>query len=210
MPHFIDRAKPGVIAVTQRGKRFTNEANSYHDFVQEMVKACAGEQEVFAWLLCDHRALRSYGLGCVAPFPVPIGRHLRSGYLKRGASIEQLAQAIGVDAGALARDDRRVQPRRPRGRGSEVRQGEQGLQPLPGRRAAHAEPVPCATRAAPFYAIRLVVGDIGTFAGLVTDHRTRVLDRQGNPMRGLYAVGNDAASVMGGNYPAPASRSARH
>ena len=67
MPHFIDRAKPGVIAVTPKGKRFTNEGNSYHDFVQAMVKACEGEAEVFAWLLCDHKALRNYGLGCVAP-----------------------------------------------------------------------------------------------------------------------------------------------
>ena len=41
MPHFIDRAKPGVIAVTADGKRFTNEGNSYHDFVKDMVAACA-------------------------------------------------------------------------------------------------------------------------------------------------------------------------
>ena len=53
----------------------------------------------------------------------------------------------------------------------------------------------------PFYAIKLVVGDIGTFAGLVTDEKTRVLDASGKPIKGLYAVGNDAASVMGGNYP---------
>jgi predicted oxidoreductase len=46
-----------------------------------------------------------------------------------------------------------------------------------------------------------VIGDIGTFAGLVTDENTRVLDASGKPVKGLYAVGNDAASVMGGNYP---------
>ena len=53
----------------------------------------------------------------------------------------------------------------------------------------------------PYYAIRLVIGDIGTFAGLVTDEKTRVLDADRQPIKGLYAVGNDAASVMGGNYP---------
>src|SRR5262249_15444805 len=78
--HFIDRAKPGVIAVTRNGRRFTNEANSYHDFVQAMFEACRGEAEICAYLVCDHRALRKYGLGCVAPFPFPIGRHLRAGY----------------------------------------------------------------------------------------------------------------------------------
>ncbi len=53
----------------------------------------------------------------------------------------------------------------------------------------------------PFYAIKLVIGDLGTFAGLVTDEKTRVLDARKQPIKGLYAVGNDAASVMGGNYP---------
>ena len=101
MPHFIDRAKPGVIAVTPKGKRFTNEGNSYHDFVQAMVKACEGEPEIFAWLLCDHKALRNYGLGCVAPSPLPIGRHLRSGYLKRGATVAELAKQIGIAPATL-------------------------------------------------------------------------------------------------------------
>ncbi|CAE6857985.1 3-oxosteroid 1-dehydrogenase [Paraburkholderia nemoris] len=96
MPHFIDRAKPGVIAVTRNGLRFTNESDSYHDFVPAMMRACAGDPEVFAWLLCDHKTLRTYGLGCVPPAPMPLGRHLRSGYLKRGVSIAALAAEIGV------------------------------------------------------------------------------------------------------------------
>ena len=64
-------------------------------------------------------------------------------------------------------------------------------------------PNPCVAplHVAPYYAIKLVVGDIGTFAGLTTDENTRVLDASGKPIKGLYAVGNDAASVMGGNYP---------
>src|SRR5436189_3257209 len=65
MPHFIDRAKPGVIAVMRDGRRFANEGNSYHDFVQAMVKAAKPGEEITAFLLCDHRALRKYGLGCV-------------------------------------------------------------------------------------------------------------------------------------------------
>lgn len=69
MPHFIDRAKPGVIAVSPQGRRFTNEGNSYHDFVQAMVATCRAEgaKDIHAWLLCDHKTLRQYGLGCVAP-----------------------------------------------------------------------------------------------------------------------------------------------
>ena len=67
MPHFIDRAKPGVIAVDLGGRRFTNEANSYHDVVQAMLKACAGKSETACWLVADHRAVRRYGLGFVNP-----------------------------------------------------------------------------------------------------------------------------------------------
>ena len=49
---------------------------------------------------------------------------------------------------------------------------------------------------------RLRVGDSITAShGLVTDANTQVLDADGKPINGLYAVGNDAASVMGGNYP---------
>ena len=76
MPHFIDRAKPGVIAVMRNGARFANEGNSYHDFVQEMMKAAKPGEEIAAFLICDHRSLRKYGLGCVPPFPMPIGHHL--------------------------------------------------------------------------------------------------------------------------------------
>ena len=68
---------------------------------------------------------------------------------------------------------------------------------------ANVTPNPCVAplENGPYYAIRLVIGDIGTFAGLVTDEKTRVLDADRQPIKGLYAVGNDAASVMGGNYP---------
>jgi succinate dehydrogenase/fumarate reductase flavoprotein subunit len=201
MPHFIDRAKPGVIAVTPKGKRFTNEGSSYHDFVQDMVKSCKGEPEVSSWLLCDHRVLRNYGLGCVAPFPLPFGRHLKSGYLKRGATVAELAQQIGIEPAVLQAtvDDFNRGARNGEdpafGKGSKAYNRYQGDELV--------KPNPCVAplEQGPFYAIKLVVGDIGTFAGLVTDEKTRVLDDSGRPIKGLYAVGNDAASVMGGNYP---------
>jgi predicted oxidoreductase len=64
-------------------------------------------------------------------------------------------------------------------------------------------PNPCLAPLAvpPFYAVRVVPGDIGTFAGLRADAQARVLDAAGAPIPGLYAAGNDMASVMGGNYP---------
>ncbi|MDU6671960.1 MAG: FAD-dependent oxidoreductase, partial [Bradyrhizobium sp.] len=101
MPHFIDRAKPGVIAVTADGVRFANEGNSYHDFVQAMVKAAKPGREIAAYLVTDHRSLRRYGLGCVPPFPMPLSHHLSTGYLKRGATLAELARVTGIDAMSL-------------------------------------------------------------------------------------------------------------
>ncbi len=201
MPHFIDRAKPGVIAVTRQGQRFANEGNSYHDFVQDMVKACPGEAEVLCWLLCDHKALRSYGLGCVAPFPMPIGRHLRSGYLKRGATLAELAGVIGVEPGALQATIDEFNRHARNGEDPAFGKGSQAYNRFQGDELVQPNPCVAPLEQGPFYAIRLVVGDIGTFAGLVTDAKTRVLDASGRPIKGLHAVGNDAASVMGGNYP---------
>jgi succinate dehydrogenase/fumarate reductase flavoprotein subunit len=201
MPHFIDRAKPGVIAVTAKGKRFANEGNSYHDFVQAMVKACADEPEVSAWLVCDHKALRNYGLGCVAPSPLPIGRHLRSGYLKRGASVGELAKAIGVPPAVLETTVRDFNQAAAKGEDPDFGKGSKAYNRYQGDALVQPNPCLAPLEAGPFYAIKLVVGDIGTFAGLVTDEHTRVLNAAGQPIKGLFAVGNDAASVMGGNYP---------
>ena len=201
MPHFIDRAKPGVIAVTPKGRRFTNEGNSYHDFVQAMVKTCKDEPEVFAWLLCDHKALRSYGLGCVAPAPLPIGRHVRSGYLKRGATVAELALQIGIEPGALEATIREFNAGARNGEDPAFGKGSKAYNRYQGDALVQPNPCVAPLEHAPFYAIRMVIGDIGTFAGLVTDECTRVLDVEGKPINGLYAVGNDAASVMGGNYP---------
>jgi succinate dehydrogenase/fumarate reductase flavoprotein subunit len=201
MPHFIDRAKPGVIAVTPKGVRFANEGNSYHDFVQAMVAACRGEKEVSAWLLCDHKALRAYGLGCVAPAPLPIGRHLRSGYLLTGNTVAELAGRIGVEPAVLETTVREFNEAARRGEDPDFGKGSKAYNRYQGDALVTPNPCLAALENGPYYAIKLVIGDIGTFAGLQTDDRTRVLNTAGQPIKGLYAVGNDAASIMGGNYP---------
>jgi FAD binding domain len=162
--------------VTTSGKRFTNEGNSYHDFVQAMVAACAGKDEVAAYLICDHETLRKYGLGAVAPFPLPLGHHLRTGYLLKGGTLRELANKTGINPAALEETVKNVN--------------------------LHA-PNPCVKpiENGPFYAIKVVVGDLGTYAGLTTDEHSRVLGSDRQPIAGLYAVGNDIASIMGGNYP---------
>ena len=201
MPHFIDRAKPGVIAVTANGRRFTNEALSYHDFIQHLVKACEGLPEVSCWLVCDHEHLREYGLGAVAPFPLPIGKHLKSGYLKRGDSLQELAKTIGVPAAALAEEVETFNKDAATGVDSKFAKGSTAYNRYQGDSLVKPNPCMAPIGQGPFYAIRIVVGEIGTFAGLATDASCQVLSKDRAPVKGLYAVGNDAASIMGGNYP---------
>ena len=201
MPHFIDRAKPGVIAVTTKGRRFTNEALSYHDFIQALVKACKGSSEVTCWLVCDHQHLREYGLGAVAPFPLPIGKHLKSGYLKRGKSLQELASVIGVPAASLQEEVEVFNRDAASGIDTKFSKGSTAYNRYQGDSLVRPNPCMAPILKGPFYAIKVVVGEIGTFAGLSTDESCQVLSKDRQPVKGLYAVGNDAASVMGGNYP---------
>ncbi|WP_456685201.1 FAD-dependent oxidoreductase [Bradyrhizobium sp. P5_C11_2] len=201
MPHFIDRAKPGVIAVMRDGKRFANEGNSYHDFVQAMVKAAKPGEEIAAFLVCDHKTLRKYGLGCVPPFPMPLGHHLNTGYLMRGDTLEALAAQAGIDATAFAETVKKFNATAPLGHDAAFGKGSKAYNRYQGD-AMHG-PNPCVAplENGPFYAIKMVIGDLGTYAGIVTDENARALDGEGRVIPGLYAAGNDMASIMGGNYP---------
>ncbi len=201
MPHFIDRAKPGVIAVLRNGARFANEGNSYHDFVQEMMKAAKPGEEIAAFLICDHRTLRKYGLGCVPPFPMPIGRHLGTGYLMRGDTLKALAARAGIDAGGIEATVTQFNASAADGQDPAFGKGSRAYNRFQGD-ALHG-PNPCIAPIVrgPFYAIKMVIGDLGTYAGIRTDENARALDATDHAIEGLYAAGNDMASIMGGNYP---------
>ncbi|MVT49983.1 FAD-dependent oxidoreductase [Bradyrhizobium yuanmingense] len=201
MPHFIDRAKPGVIAVMRDGRRFANEGNSYHDFVQAMIKAAKPGEEIAAFLVCDHKTLRKYGLGCVPPFPMPLSHHLKTGYLMRGDTLDALAAKAGIDAKAFVETVRQFNATAPLGQDAAFGKGSKAYNRYQGD-ALHG-PNPCVApiENGPFYAIKMVIGDLGTYAGIVTDANARALDAEGRVIPGLYAAGNDMASIMGGNYP---------
>jgi len=201
-PHIIERGKPGIIGVLANGKRFVNEAHGYYDYVAAMLEAVPEGEEVCSWLVCDHRFLRRYGLGHARPAPLPLGPHLRSGYLKRGNDLEQLARACGIEPAGLSATvaefnrHARLGQDPAFGRGSTPFNRKQGD-------PQHKGPNPCVApiERGPFYAVKVQPGCFGTFAGLRTDGHARVLDHQGQPIGGLYAAGTDMASVFGGWYP---------
>lgn len=200
-PHFVDRGKPGVIAVMKNGRRFVNEANSYHDYGSALIAAHDGEGPAESWLIADHPTLRQYGLGHVKPFPIPLAPALRSGYLKRGKTIRDLAMETGIDAAGLEETISNFNRNaRETGEDPEFGRGTTGYNRYLGD--SDNKPNPCVKpiQTGPFYAIRVVVGDLGSFVGHRTDSDGQVLDTDGKPISGLYAVGNDAASILGGNY----------
>jgi succinate dehydrogenase/fumarate reductase flavoprotein subunit len=201
-PHYIDRGKPGVIAVTRQGRRFTNEADVYHRFVPAMIAACEQERDVAVWVIADHRAVRRYGLGAVPPAPARLGPFLANGYLKSGATWAELANATGIEAATLSETIAAFNAHAARGEDPQFGKGSSVYNRANGD--PQHRPNPCLAPLAepPFYAVRVVAGDIATFIGLKTDRYARVLDTSGKPIQGLYAAGNDAASAMGGDYPA--------
>jgi succinate dehydrogenase/fumarate reductase flavoprotein subunit len=200
-PHFIDRCKPGYIVVDRRGRRFANEADSYHDFVPRMIEACSDDPEVETYLVTDHRAIRRYGIGVVPPAPMPLAPHLRSGYLVSARSPEALAAALGIDAQGFVRSLEAYNTHAARGEDPEFGKGTNAYHRFGGDPTHGPNPNLAPIVMPPFYAVRLVPSDLGTFIGLSTDARARVLDVNERPIPGLYAVGNDMASVMGGTYP---------
>ena len=199
-PHLIDRYKPGIIAVTSEGKRFANEANSYHDVCLGMQQVAPGRPAV-AFLICDHRTLRRYGMGFVKPFPLPLFPHLRSGYLLRGRTLQELASRTGIAADALQATVAAFNRDAERGEDPQFGRGTTAYNRYLGDKDHQPNPCVAPVAEGPFYAIRITIGDLGTFAGIRTDGAARALDENGQPIAGLYAAGNDSASIMGGNYP---------
>ena len=199
-PHIVmDRAKPGLIAVDRRGLRFVNEGVNYHEF------SCAAYANgaVPCWLVCDANFIRRYGLGAVRPGIRSLRSWVRRGYLQRGATLDELALDISVDAAGLQESVARMNGFAASGVDADFGKGSDGVSRLNGD-PAHA-PNPClgAIEKPPFYAVEAAPADLGTSLGLVTNEHAQLLDAGRAAIDGLYACGNDMNSIMGGQYPAP-------
>jgi succinate dehydrogenase/fumarate reductase flavoprotein subunit len=204
-PHFLlDRGKPRTVTVNSRGRRFVNEAVSYHAFVEGMYEERDGERAIPAFLITDAAGLMRYGLGMVRPGPWPRGPFLADGYLVKGRTLAELAEALGIDCAGLEDTVARMNAYAETGVDDEFNRGGTDYQRITAGDRTHG-PNPCLgpIRKPPFYAVRLYPGDIGASTGFVTDADARVLDRSGQPIVGLYACGNDMNSVMAGKYPGP-------
>lgn len=198
----VEKNLPGGIFVNRQAKRFTNEAAPYLDVALAMY---GGDAVPVCWLVFDARFRRSYPVGPLAPgWAMPdarIGRKFREEFLRIAPTLDALAEKLGLDAAALKATVDRWNA-----------QCETGIDPDFGRGTSLADRYygdPTFTKnpnlgpivEAPFYAIPVFPGDLGTKGGLVTDPSARVLRADGTPIPGLYAAGNTSAAVMGPTYP---------
>lgn len=200
-PHLLDRYKPGIIGVLKNGQRFTNESNSYHDVGAALFRACQGMSETAMWLICDQKTIAKYGLGYAKPAPMPLSGLVKNGYLMKGNTIEELAENAGIDAKNLSDTIIEYNKHAVNGEDPAFQRGSTAFN----RYLADPEhmPNPCIAPVSvgPFYAVKVFMGDLGTFDGLRTAVTGEVLNSKNQKIVGLYAVGNDRASMMGGNYP---------
>lgn len=201
-PHLVtDRAKPGVIAVNRAGRRFVNESDSYHCFVEGMF--ANGGANAPCWLICDSDAMNNYGMGLARPRPVDNSALIDAGYLLRADSLAELARIAGIDASALAQTLAQYNADAEHGVDRQFGKGSTAYNRYMGDPLHQPNPCLKPLHKAPFYAVRLFTGDLGSARGLVTNGKARVLDRSGAPIPGLYAAGNEMNSIMDGTYPGP-------
>lgn len=206
-----ERMMPAQFIVNGDGKRFINEAAPYMDFGHAMIEGQkSGVTHIPCWLITDHRSWNRYVVGGHLPIPkipgapVPTGRRippawLESGVVKAALHWEEMATKIGVPARQLAETADRFNELARKGhdddfhRGDSVYDNYYGDPTLP-------NPNLYPLGDPPYYAFRVVLGDLGTSGGLRTDEYARVLRPDDTVVRGLYAVGNTAAPVMGRSY----------
>lgn len=200
-PHLRAFGLPGLIAVNRNGDRFANESYSYHDFGVEMLKEDAGRPDTFGWIVADAKAMRTYGIGYAKPWPLPTWYYKKVGFLVEGASLADLAHKIGVPAERLEATIAEFNIGAAAGEDPKFQRGSNWFHHFKGDMEHKPNPNLATLERAPYYAVKIQMGDLGSYAGLAVNTRSEVVDEAGEAIAGLYAVGTAAVSVFGGGYP---------
>jgi 3-oxosteroid 1-dehydrogenase len=203
-----ERTLPGGIMVNDRGVRFMNEAAPYVEAVHRMYGGPNGQGEgpgenIPAWMIIDQRYRNRYFFAGRSPRQAFPGRWYEAGVVVKAPTIADLAAKIGVPADALAATVDRFNGFARAGKDEAFGRGDSGYDGYYGDPTVKPNPSLGVIDKAPFYAITIVPGDLGTKGGLVTDCAARVLREDGSVIDGLYAAGNASAPVMGHTYAGP-------
>lgn len=206
MPLFWDRSAPGSLCVNRKAQRFVDEAVSYDQFGAAMLEDhAASGANLPCWMIFDASCRRRSLIGPLVPGEITPDNKLppewADSLYHRADSIESLAERIELDPQEL---NKTIQTFNEDARLGVDRQFDRGGCPYD-QYFSNPKIKPNGSLApldkAPFYAVRLDLGDIGTKGGLKTDAAARVLDQRGGVIPGLYAAGNTAASIFINAYP---------
>jgi 3-oxosteroid 1-dehydrogenase len=178
-----------------------NEAAPYVDAVHAMYEGnTAANPHIPSWLIFDQRYRDRYVFAGLPPRRSLPRRWYAAGAVFRGESLGSLAADIGIDADGLAKTVSRFNEFAAAGRDEDFRRGDSAYDRYYGDPRCRPNPNLAPLSRGPFYAVKIVPGDLGTKGGLRTDPRARVLRADGTVIEGLYAAGNVSASVMGHSY----------
>lgn len=200
-PGFIvgERSMPFSIMVDSAGKRFANESESYVDLGHNMMEHDLGGEY---WMVTDRRHARRY-LRMFDMVPEISKAVRKEGMIVKADSIAELARKIGVPAENLRQTIERFNGFARAGLDGDFQRGNTAYDRYYGDPGVHPNPNLGPLEKAPFYAYKMVLGDLGTKGGVVTDEYSRALREDGTVIEGLYSGGNNSASVMGRTYPGP-------
>ena len=168
-----------------------------------MFRADETSPSIPAWLVCDAGFVRRYGLGDIHPGTAGLARHERAGYVALGGSAAELAAKIGVDADGLADSIRRHNRFAQAGADADFGKGDTELNRFNGDPDNRPNPCLAPIAGRPLVAMAVWPADLATSAGLAATADGQVVGEDGAPIPGLYACGNDMASIMAGTYPGP-------
>ena len=199
-----ERSLPGSMFVNGAGERFVNEAAPYVDAVHAMYeKHTEDNPHIPCWMITDQRYRNRYVFTGMPPRkPLP-RRWYKSGAVFRADSLADLAGQIGVPADALAETVQKFNDFARAGWDEDFGRGDSAYDRYYGDPNRKPNPNLAPLAQPPYYAIKIVPGDLGTKGGLRTDERARVLRADGSVIEGLYAAGNTSALVMGRSYAGP-------
>ena len=198
-------ASPHCILVDQSGVRYLNEGGSYMEYCQRMLQRNKTVPAAPSWAIFDSQYLRKYMLAGTMPGSAKPQAWVDSGYLKKEATIDALAIALKMEPSSLNGTVERFNGFVERNRDEDFHRGERTYDRWLGDWMNKPSETLGAIREAPFCAVPVVPGDVGTYGGVVTDDRARVLRADGSVIPGLYATGVSTASVMGRAYPGAGS-----
>lgn len=205
---FIDKHHPNSIAVNQNGVRFVNECCSYDLFGQAMVRDYQATNGANApcWLIFDATYRKHYGVGGIMPSGMMPDRKIPHGwwdlFLFKADTIGALAEKLDMDPQVLERQVALTNGYARSGKDTEFDRGGTAYERMSAG-DKRVKPNPCLgpIDTAPYYAVRIDLGDVGNKGGLKASPDGQVLDRDDKPIAGLYAIGNAAGSPFAQDYP---------